>query len=206
MGVKDSVCIVGAHGNRRAADFYPTPPECTVALMDFLEARATLYNAYPDKDRCRAIWEPACGDGAISKVLEARGYEVLSSDIRSDESVYGEKGVDFLSCGKDRDFDWIITNPPFCLAEQFIRKCVEINRPFALLLKSQYWNSSKRLSLFRETKPRYILPLTWRPDFTGQGNSLMDMCWNVWTGNSGFYGAQYIPLEKPKGVLNADHQ
>jgi len=27
------------------------------------------------------IWEPACGDGAISRVLEAAGYQVISTDL-----------------------------------------------------------------------------------------------------------------------------
>lgn len=96
--------------------------------------------------------------------------------------------------------DWIITNPPFCQAEAFIRHAAEIGVPFAFLLKSQYWHSAKRLNLYRKVQPTMVLPLTWRPDFTGQGNSLMDMCWNVWEPKySGKIVTGYRPLEKPKG-------
>jgi len=28
-----------------------------------------------------SIWEPACGDGAISKVLLAAGFDVVSTDL-----------------------------------------------------------------------------------------------------------------------------
>jgi len=43
---------------RAAYEFYPTPPEATRALLSVECFEGD-------------IWEPACGDGAISKVLEA---------------------------------------------------------------------------------------------------------------------------------------
>ena len=51
--------------SRNAADFYATPRECTNALLDNFD---WLF-------RGGRIWEPACGDGAISKVLEGRGMK-----------------------------------------------------------------------------------------------------------------------------------
>lgn len=171
--------IVGAGGKRRALDFYPTPRECTVALMDYLKL--------PKHTR---IYDPACGDGAILDALKGEGYEnCAGSDI--------QEGVDFLLSSAVRNVDWLITNPPFSLAEQFIRHAHELGVPFAFLLKIQYWNSAKRRSLFEEITPRYVLPLTWRPDFTGQGSSLMDMMWCVYypgVNNT----ALFRPLGKPK--------
>jgi len=41
---------------RAAFEFYPTPPEATRALLSVESFEGD-------------IWEPACGDGAISKVL-----------------------------------------------------------------------------------------------------------------------------------------
>lgn len=41
----------------------------------------------------------------------------------------------------------------------------EIGKPFAMLLKAQYWHAAKRAQLFCEVPPSYVLPLTWRPDF-----------------------------------------
>lgn len=176
----DPVKIVGANGARMANDFYPTPKECTYALMDYLELPRDV-----------RIWEPAAGDGAIINALSDRGYNnVFGTDI--------QHGVDFLT-EKIGGVDWIITNPPFFLAEKFIRHAHELGVPFAFLLKSQYWHSAKRQKLFNEIRPACVLPLTWRPDFTGQGNSLMDMCWNVW--DPWWYRTVitvYRPLEKPK--------
>lgn len=112
-------------------------------------------------------------------------YSVLATDITT--------GVDFLKTEK-RECDWIITNPPFCLAEDFIRRASDMRVPFAFLLKATYWHSKKRTKLFEDCRPSYILPLTWRPDFTGQGASLLDMMWCVWTGEQ---ETAYQLLERP---------
>ena len=178
--MNDPVKIVGGNGKRHDKDFYPTPRECSTALIRFLEARYLLRPG-------DTVWECAAGDGNIAKVFEAAGYEVISTDIVT--------GTDFLDPSISYDARMIITNPPFCLAEQFIRKAHSLKIPFAFLLKSQYWHSAKRKKLFDECTPSYVLPLTWRPDFTGQGSSLLDMAWNVWI-DTGY--PTYIPLEKPK--------
>lgn len=177
--------IVGANGNRRKNDFYPTPPECTVALLDFLEKHHLI-------TRDTKIWEPACGTNTMVDVMKQRGYRVIGTDIIYDQ--------DYLTTEMNEEqYDWIITNPPFCLAQEFIVASAKKNKPFALLLKSQYWHSSKRLSIFRNIQPTFVLPLTWRPDFTGQGGSLLDMTWCVWLGHSPV--TYYLPLEKPKLTL-----
>ena len=79
--------------NRRKLDRYPTPPEATIALMDFLNL-----------DHDIKIWECACGDGAMLDILRAYGHEVVGTDI-----IYGE---DFLG-DVWHDCNAIITNPPF---------------------------------------------------------------------------------------------
>ena len=175
----DSVKIIGSGGTRKPLDFYATPPEVTAALLDALKLPKSI-----------TIWEPACGDGAMADVMESYGYKVIRSDI--------QQGQDFLTIPK-QDADWIITNPPFSLAEQFIRRAHEHDLSFAFLLKSQYWHSKKRLALIKEIPPFAILPLTWRPDFTGQGASLMDCIWVVWS-NSFVKGSMpiYYPLERSR--------
>lgn len=152
---------------RRQSDLYPTPPEVTVALLQFLNLPKNA-----------TIWEPAAGEGDMACVLRAYFETVYTTDILD--------GTDFLKSSIDAA-DWIITNPPFSLAEDFIRRAAEIQKPFAMLLKSQYWHASKRMALFEKIPPSYILPLTWRPDFffkereNGNGGSpLMDVMWCVW--------------------------
>ena len=175
--------IVGGNTNykRNASDFYPTPPEVTQALLDFL-------NLPP----YTLIWEPACGDGHMVKVMEANGYAVISSDIKT--------GKDFL-IEPFVHSDWIITNPPFSLADKFIERCAYHKVSFALLLKSQYWHAKKRYQIFKKYQPSYVLPLTWRPYFLfkqrGSGSPLMDVMWCVWLDNSINNRTEYFPLLKP---------
>lgn len=152
---------------RRQLDLYPTPPEVTVALMRFLNFPSGV-----------SVWEPAAGDGDMADVISQYAFPVYVTDIRD--------GTDFLKSCID-DADWIITNPPFSLAEEFIRHAAELNKPFAMLLKAQYWHAAKRAKLFEELPPNYILPLTWRPDFFFKerdgkkgGSPLMDVMWCVW--------------------------
>src|SRR5687767_5473180 len=152
--MKSSLIIGGQSDDfdRHESDFYPTPSECTRALVDFLNiGKETV------------IWEPACGNGAMSKVLEAYFTSVISTDIRPDCG-FGIGGVDFLL--SEKRSNCIITNPPFDISHAFIERCFDLEiEIYAMLLKSQYWHSKSRLSLFKKTKPSYILPLTWRPNF-----------------------------------------
>lgn len=169
---------------RVASDYYPTPPEVTLALLNWLG----LWKG-------TRIWEPACGEGHMVRVIEAEGYSVRATDIQS--------GTDFLAGMLPADdINFIITNPLFSLADKFIERCALYGRPFALLLKSQYWHAKKRLDLFQRYQPDYILPLTWRPDFLfgerGGGSPLMDVMWCVWLRNSELNTeTRYYPLPKP---------
>lgn len=174
----------GKKEKRRELDFYPTPPEVTNALLNFLELESCT------------IWEPACGDGMMSRALEKAGHRVISSDIN--EECYGEGGVDFLTA-KRRTCDAIITNPPFCLSEEFIRRALACAPIVAMVLKSQYWHAQKRRGLFEMHPPAYVLPLTWRPDFMGGergGAPTMEVHWTVWI--LGQDDTQYRLLSKGK--------
>ena len=95
--------------SRERDDFYPTPREMTEALLSVETFDGPL-------------WEPACGDGAMSCVLEDAGYDVRSSDVV--HRGFGEGGVDFL-LGRHEPVANIVTNPPFKLTEAFIEKALE---------------------------------------------------------------------------------
>jgi hypothetical protein len=170
----------GKQERRRELDFYPTPPDVTHALMRFLALPQSL------------VWEPACGDGAMSKVIQSYGHTVIGSDIRD--------GVDYLTakpapqCG----YGAIITNPPFNLSEQFIRKAIGEAPVVAMLLKSQYWHAAKRSKLFAEHPPAFVLALSWRPDFRGGelgGAPTMEVLWSVW--ERGKTDTRYRILPRP---------
>lgn len=174
--------------DRNKTDFYATPPEVTVALLEFLESKKLISPQ-------ATIWEPAAGSLAMAKVMLAREYRVVVSDLHP--QVPWMVSIDFLHW--DERCDWIITNPPFSKATKFITHALKLGKPCAFLLKSQFWHAKSRLDLFRENPPSYVLPLTWRPDFlygAKSGSPTMECLWTVWAGED---ETIYYPLEKPKG-------
>lgn len=107
-------------GKRKKSDFYETPYSLTRLLLEKEKLEGT-------------ILEPACGNGAIVKVLNEFGYEdILCSD----------KENNFLT--RTDKVDTIITNPPFSLAKEFILKCKELSDVFFLLLPLSYLHGKGR--------------------------------------------------------------
>lgn len=180
---------------RRENDFYPTEPDAVHALMaaigDDLEGWSVM-TGLPVQ-----FHEPACGDGAISKVLEGYGYDVLSTDLV--DRGYGTPGIDYLKCTESRPF--VITNPPFFLAEEFIQRAFDMGAiRVYMLLKSTFFHASGRSDLFNGTPLRRNMPLTWRLDFTGEGSPTMECSWFEWV--AGYRGyPEYGPLlSRPKKI------
>lgn len=168
---------------RHKDDFYPTPAECTLALARKIKLPKT-------------IWEPACGDGAIAKVLEQRGHTVVATDLN--DHGYGIPRRDFLMEYR-AEASAIITNPPFKLAEEFIRHAIALDVDLiAMFLKATYWQAATRTKLFKQCPPTQIYALAWRPDFSGEGQPTMECAWHVWRRKSRQRGTQYSLLIKPR--------
>ena len=175
----------GPRSQRQGSDFYPTPPDVTAALLAVERFDGP-------------VWEPACGDGAMARVLYDHGYEVISTDLA--DRGFGTGGVDFLSA--EPRARTVITNPPFALAERFIRRGLALNLDaMALVLKATYWHPAKRLALWRDHPPAAVYALTWRPDFLNKGAPTMDCIWTVWRRDHAGPTA-YAPLPRP-GCLPA---
>lgn len=127
--------------NREKDDFYPTPPYATEALLQ----RETFDGP---------IWEPACGDGAISQVLKAHGYHVQSTDLV--DRGYGVPRVDFLMEFATQAPN-IITNPPYKLAADFAWKALELaTRKVAFICKLSWLESQERRALFDAHPPKNV--------------------------------------------------
>lgn len=170
MNIANAVVKSQKTHKRKDADFYPTPPEVTWALLEYLRLPPGT-----------SIWEPACGDGAMSDPLGLAGYHVWASDLR--DTGYGVPHFDFLHDEPICEPDWIITNPPFKHAAAFIERSLSITPNVAMLLKSDYFHAARREKLFRACPPWAELKLLWRPAFleAERGKSpLMNATWWVW--------------------------
>ncbi len=112
-----------ANGNRNKSDFYQTPYSLTKELLKRERFKGT-------------ILEPACGEGAIVKVLEEFYNNIFYYDIK--------QGNDFLF--ETREFDNIITNPPYSLFLEFILKAKKVAKnKIAMLLPLSYLHGKERL-------------------------------------------------------------
>jgi hypothetical protein len=167
----------GARNNRIAHDFYPTPEIATVRLLE--------------KEKFQGdVWEPACGDGAISNVLERYGYHVRSTDLIY--RGYGEGDIDFL---RQRDrVENIVTNPPFKLANKFIHHAlVHATSKVVMLLRLNFLESKSRKKLFTDYPFARLYVHSERIPFKVKptsGSNAIAFAWFVW--DYSFSGKPFI--------------
>ena len=170
---------------REAFDYYATDPKAVEMLLE-LEQFAPV------------IWEPACGEGHISKVLQAHGYKVISTDL-----VYRGFGdpepLDFLKETLEGFEGDIITNPPYSTGIEFVQRALESVRPggkVAMFLKVQFLEGQKRGAFFKDTPPRTVYISRSRSscakngDFERFPDSAIAYAWYVW--EKGFTGDPVI--------------
>ncbi|MBO1022534.1 hypothetical protein IPV08_21460 [Methylobacterium sp. SD274] len=155
-------------------DFFPTPAWATHALID---------NELFDGD----IWECACGNGAMSKVLETLGNKVYSSDLY--DRGYGEPNQDFLH--STRRCKNIVTNPPYNSAEGFVKSGLKnYDGKFALLLRLAFLEGANRQrTLFESNPPARVWIFSERITFythgaIQKGSGTTAYAWFVWDKSS----------------------
>lgn len=150
-------------------DFYPTPEWGTLALI-----QQTKFVG--------EVLEPCCGDGAMSSILIKHGYKVISSDLYN--RGYGGK-KDFFDY--NNQFDNIVTNPPFNIAEQVLAHALKLARfKIALLLRTAFLESKRRYLQFYQTHPpTRLLVFTERLSMYPaghpvQGGGTTSYAWFIW--------------------------
>ena len=170
------------HANMRSGrapfEFYPTPPEAVRALLSVEKFEGD-------------IWEPACGDGAISKVLISAGHKVISTDLI--DRGFGRAQADFLKSTQPLAKN-IITNPPYGthgLGDAFVRKalihCKKTGGSVAMLLNLRSLCNPGRTRKFCKTPPAAIYALDelicWpegKPTSTSARIAKQQYYWAIW--------------------------
>lgn len=161
-------------------DYFPTPPWATRALCEWLKAHYVQMNTM-------SVWEPACGGGHMARPLGEFFHSVKATDIH--DYGYGTGGIDFvgLPSAEDEPVDWIITNPPFTLAEQFAERSLMMARHgVAFILRSSFLEGNGRYArLFLPHPPTDILQFVERvPMVRGrvdkEAASATSYSWIVW--------------------------
>lgn len=124
---------------RPDSDYYSTPYSLTRELL--------ALNEFPAGS---TIYEPATGDAhAITTVLKQNGFVVLEDDIRL-------TGKDFLTC--EDHYDYIITNPPFSLFDEFVESAKLCADKFAFIGKTNFLGAQGRLErgIWKGLKRLYV--------------------------------------------------
>lgn len=167
--VRIAQSIVGTSPGRPKYDFYRTPPGATLALLEVEQFD-------------HHIWEPACGDGAISEVLKRQGFNVISSDLI--DRGYGHT-QNFFSFNEAMA-DTIITNPPFRWAEEFVEHAKALGvTTIALLLKLTFLETQERSFMLERTKLSRVWVFRDRLTMTRNGEpsrngGMIAYAWFVW--------------------------
>jgi hypothetical protein len=150
-------------------DFYPTPPEATMRLMEV-------------EDFTGFVWEPACGDGSMSRVLKDF-IGVVSTDLI--DRGYGSCGIDFLAETRLRAQN-IVTNPPYRLAQKFAEHGLELGvRKMALLLKLNFLEGQSRSKFLALSPLKHVWVFRKRLTMTRNGervrnSGMIAYAWFVW--------------------------
>ena len=164
--------------NRPGADYFPTDRPITEALLPFLgeglEGMTCL--------------EPAAGGGHMVDVLEDTFSSVTGSDINDPEG-RGWGNQDFLTLPvPEVKYDWLITNPPFKLAERFINRAGLFAFNYAFLGKIQLLEGQSRYnSIFKDNPPSVVAVFVKRVNFyinrlptSNDVGSPMCYAWFIW--------------------------
>lgn len=166
---------------RQQYDYYATEPKAVELLL----AEETF---------SPVIWECACGEGHLSKMLEKHGYEVISTDLIY--RGYGDpEPLNFLE-ETLLDFEGdIITNPPYKYALDFVKQAlnsVKMGRKVAMFLKLQFLEGKSRKKFFLHNPPKIVYVSSSRlicaknGDFEKYTSSAVAYAWFVW--EKGFRG------------------
>ena len=113
---------------KNGSDDFQTPPEALKPLLPYLQNHWR-------------IWECASGKGYLSAELKRNGFNVFESDLNVKNDRCSR--YDFLTY-EHLKTDCIITNPPFSKKNQFIERCYELGKPFALLLPLSALETQRR--------------------------------------------------------------
>lgn len=157
-------------GNTIPRELYPTPDSVVNALLNTLTFR-----------RRDVFLEPCRGTDAIFGKVDLPPHQKKWAEL--------DRGVDYLKTDFDK-VDVIITNPPFSLTEEFIRKSLSELKPdgtMAYLQRVNFLGSKLRVPFWAEVgfpnKTPVIVP---RPRFVKGGSDSCEYCWFIWDNGNRF--------------------
>lgn len=184
-------------------DDFPTQPWGTRALMEHV--------IKPMGARMGAVWEPACNRGYMQRPLEEYFVQAWGSDV-FDYGI-GAQVVDFLFPSPVLESpDWVITNPPFRLAEQFIARALDVaEEGCAVLVRTSFLEGQGRYQrLFSVNPPTIVAQFVERlPMVKGRvdrkASTATSYAWLVWMHGKQPRSFQWIPPCRARLERDSDY-
>ncbi len=187
-------------------DDFPTMPWGTRALMEHVLKPAEVVEKY------MTVWEPSANRGYMARPLGEYFETVYTSDVH--DYGMGYHVHDFLESPGPNFFsgvDWIITNPPFRLAKQFILRGLEVAKiGVAVVVRTSFLESKSRYyDLYQYNPPTIVAPFVERiPMFKGRvdptGGSATSYSWMVWIKKARKIGANMVWIPPCRKQLERD--
>lgn len=141
-----SLMTVKKDGN---GDEYYTPKYVVEILLNYI-----------DKTKIKTIWCPCDKDSSeYVKVFKDNGFKVICSHI--------DDGKDFLNYEPLEPYDAIITNPPFSIKNQILDRCIQLNKPFGLLLSATCIQSASLMQIISKCENFNYIMFDKRISYTG---------------------------------------
>lgn len=187
---------------RQPNDFYETPAWAIDAALDYLRI-GSEFDGY--------VIDPGCGTGAIAERVAARAPKADVRGVEKDEACLEKAKVsrapgiawelaDWLTWQPDGFPDLVIANPPYKVADAFVRKALEVagyplheprgpcrgyvagkKATVAMLLRSTFLTPKKRRPLRKDFGLPDKLELERRPSFNRSGTDATEYAWLIWS-------------------------
>lgn len=159
--------------DRHKSDYYITPQDQIELFLNKFKPEEEFIN-------CPLFLDPCAGGDVNHKMsypesLINYGYQeryIDTIDIR-DDSLAKVKG-DYLDIDCKNKYDVIITNPPFNIAINIIKKAlgdIKDNGYVIMLLRLNFLGSKQRFGFWQNNKPKYIFVHHKRMSFTDKGGT-----------------------------------
>lgn len=155
----------GSKSDRSDDDFYATPEHAIREMIN----RITFEGD---------IWEPSCGDGAISKILKEKGYNVYSTDLV--DRGYGDAHFDFMKSLEPCEN--IVTNPPFNISTKYTLHALRLaSKKVVMFNKLSFLEGKERRDkLFSQNYLKSVYVFGERVSFTKVGAKAGGMLAFAW--------------------------
>jgi hypothetical protein len=175
---------------RVANDYYPTPHEITMILLDKIGAEIDYFDT---------VIDPCSGHGAILRAFEHDDapscYEISNEPYppkgMEDEPLYyldATQEESWIKLSESHNLDWVITNPPYdkdLMLPIMQHSLKHARKGFAALVRLSWLEPCNGRAEFLQANAdqlRYVISVSPRPKFRAdtKGSDNVTSCWMVW--------------------------